>query len=358
MYIHLFCTESTYSYALLQCLKNDIDLDQHLFIFGFAFIKFKKKIFEYEERIEKRVVRLKNPLEIVKYLKLLKQSRWIYLHLLSYDPTLLFWRLNSKLISKTTWIIWGTDIYSHYKKDQNIKTRIYESLRKSIIPQFPEISAFVNQDLALINQIYNTKATFIKTMYPYPVNFELLDAVAKEKEVRDVTNVLIGNSADSTNCHEEMIDLLSVYKNDTVCIYCPLSYGGNSKYIQQIIEKGKSVFGQKFIPVTETMKPDEYARFLSNIDIALMNHRRQQALGNITALLYLGKKVYLRSDVTTFHFMTEQHIQVYDIEKLMSQSFSEFILPVDDIKKNKNHIEKVSSDEYFLSLWLKLFERH
>ena len=175
-------------------------------------------------------------------------------------------------------MLFRSDIYSHYKKDQNIKTRIYESLRKSIIPQFPEISAFVNQDLALINQIYNTKATFIKTMYPYPVNFELLDAVAKEKEVRDVTNVLIGNSADSTNCHEEMIDLLSVYKNDTVCIYCPLSYGGNSKYIQQIIEKGKSVFGQKFIPVTETMKPDEYARFLSNIDIALMNQDRKSVV--------------------------------------------------------------------------------
>jgi dTDP-N-acetylfucosamine:lipid II N-acetylfucosaminyltransferase len=358
MYIHLFSTESTYSKALLDCLKDSIELDEHLFIFGFAFIKFKKKTFQYDEKIENRVVRLKNPLMITKYIGLLNESKWIYLHLLSYDPTLLFWWCNLKLIRKSTWIIWGTDIYSYLKRNQNIKTRLYESLRKVIIPQFSEISAFVNQDLALVNQLYHTKAEFIKTMYPYPVNFDHLDAVSANDEKRNVINVMIGNSGDSTNCHEEMIDYLSAFKDEPICIYCPLSYGGSPKYIQQIINKGKNVFGDKFMPVVTTMNPQEYSHLLSTIDIALMNHPRQQALGNITALLYLGRKVYLRSDVTTYHFMQEQNIQVFDIVELKNQTYAEFIRPVGNVEVNKAAIQKISSNEYFLSLWLRLFERH
>lgn len=358
MYIHLFSTESTYSKALLDCIKDSIDLEKHLFIFGFAFIKFKKRTFQYDEKIENRVVRLSNPFAIARYIKLLKQSKWIYLHLLSYDPTLLFWRCNLKLVKKTTWIIWGTDIYSYQKKNNNIKTRIYESLRKTVIPYFPEISAYVDQDMVLINQLYHTSAEFIKTMYPYPVNFDHLDTVNSGDRKEDVINVMIGNSADATNCHEEMIDYLSHFRDKPVCIYCPLSYGGTDAYKQQIIKKGKDVFGAKFIPVLESMNPEDYSRFLSTIDIVLMNHRRQQALGNITALLYLGRKVYLRNDVTTYHFMLENNIQVFDVGNIKHQSFDEFKRPVDTANENRVAIRSISSNEYFLSLWLELFKRH
>lgn len=358
MYIHLFSTESSYSNALLQCLKGNIDMDQHWFVFGFAFIKFKKKTYQYDAEIEKQVIRLKNPLMMVKYFKLLRQSKWIYLHLLPYDPTLLFWRCNLPLVHKTTWIIWGTDIYSYLKRDQNIKTRLYEALRKRVIPEFPEISGYVDQDLDLINSLYHTNAEFIRTMYPYPVNFEHLDAVNAPKEQRKEVHVMIGNSGDNTNNHEEIINYLSRFKDEPICIYCLLSYGGSANYREEITNKGKKVFSDKFIPITAPMNPEEYSRFLASIDIALMNHQRQQALGNITALLYLGRKVYLRKAVTTFHFMSEHNIQVFDIAMLENQSFTDFIRPVEDAQQNKIAIEKISSNAYFLSLWLALFKRH
>lgn len=358
MYIHLFANESMYSYSLLQCIKDDIDLNKHLFIFGFAFIKTKKTTYEYDNLLQSRIIRLENPMQMLKWYGLLKKSDWIYLHLLSYDPTLLFWRLNGKLLKKATWIIWGTDIYSYYKKNKNLKTRLYELMRKKIIPQFPEISAYVDQDMELIKNLYKTKAHFIKTMYPYPVNFKQLDQVKKEEDVTQYTNVMIGNSADSTNCHEEMITYLSQFKEEQIRIYCPLSYGGSEDYIKRVSAKGKEVFGDKFISITETMSSEMYSKFLSGIHIALMNHRRQQALGNITALLYLGRKVYLRNDVTTYHFMSDNGIRVFDIEKIKNSSFGEFVSPVSNPEENKVLIERISSDKYFLSLWLNLFERH
>ena len=38
----------------------------------------------------------------------------------------------------------------------------------------------------------------------------------------------------------------------------------------------------------------DYLKILGKIDIAIFNHERQQAVGNITSLLGLGKKVYIK----------------------------------------------------------------
>lgn len=38
---------------------------------------------------------------------------------------------------------------------------------------------------------------------------------------------------------------------------------------------------------------EEYLGLLAKIDIAILNHKRQQAMGNITTLLGLGKKYIL-----------------------------------------------------------------
>ena len=41
------------------------------------------------------------------------------------------------------------------------------------------------------------------------------------------------------------------------------------------------------------MPYSSYISFLGSIDIGIFNNNRQQGMGNITNLLYLGKKVYL-----------------------------------------------------------------
>lgn len=54
---------------------------------------------------------------------------------------------------------------------------------------------------------------------------------------------------------------------------------------------GINLFGDNFILLTEFLSPEEYAKILANVDVAIFAHRRQQALGNILALIYIGKKV-------------------------------------------------------------------
>lgn len=68
--------------------------------------------------------------------------------------------------------------------------------------------------------------------------------------------------------------------------------------------------------MTDFMAFDEYLDFLSNIDVAIFNHERQQAMGNKITLLGLGKKVYMRSDITPWSTFSEKGIQVFDIENI------------------------------------------
>lgn len=43
-------------------------------------------------------------------------------------------------------------------------------------------------------------------------------------------------------------------------------------------------------PIVDFMDFNEYINFLSTIDIAIFNHKRQQGMGNIITLLGMGKK--------------------------------------------------------------------
>ena len=46
----------------------------------------------------------------------------------------------------------------------------------------------------------------------------------------------------------------------------------------------------------------------------MFNHKRQQAMGNTITLLGLGKKVFMRNDVTQWGFFYRNDIKVFDIE--------------------------------------------
>ena len=95
-----------------------------------------------------------------------------------------------------------------------------------------------------------------------------------------------------------------------------MSYGGNQEYIEYVIKKGKQFFGNRFIPIMEFMEPEDYFSLLKQIDVAIMNHNRAQAVGNVFALLYLGKPVFLKSETSTFKELTDLGFKLFKVEDL------------------------------------------
>jgi dTDP-N-acetylfucosamine:lipid II N-acetylfucosaminyltransferase len=113
-------------------------------------------------------------------------------------------------------------------------------------------------------------------------------------------DVLVGNSATASNNHLEALELLRDRVPDGRLIV-PLSYG-DPKVGREVAAAGARLFGERFDPLTQWMPIDEYNQRIGRCGFVIMNHRRQQAVGNIGAALYKGATVYLRRENPLFPF--------------------------------------------------------
>jgi hypothetical protein len=138
-----------------------------------------------------------------------------------------------------------------------------------------------------------------------------------------------------------VLDKLETYKQEDIKIYAPLSYG-NPDHAKRVIQEGKKRFGDKFIPLTEMIPFQEYIEFLGLIDIAIFNHKRQQAMGNTITLLGLGKKVYMRTDVTQWQFFQSHGMVVFDIE-----TFKPKPMPKESVQANSLYTKDYFSKQNY-----------
>ena len=98
---------------------------------------------------------------------------------------------------------------------------------------------------------------------------------------------------------------------ENVEIHLPLSYGNGgtdhiNDYPRMVEEYAKILFPNKVKVLKKLISKWDYDVFLSTIDIAILGAPRQNALGNIIRLLYMGKKVYLAPDNPLFYFLKEK----------------------------------------------------
>ncbi|QIZ66040.1 TDP-N-acetylfucosamine:lipid II N-acetylfucosaminyltransferase [Geobacillus subterraneus] len=279
----------------------------------------------------------------------------IFLHGLFNFKIVFLLFLQPWLLKKSNWIVWGGDLY-HYKfRKRNFKSDVQELVRRFVIKNFGAITTLVKGDYDLAKKWYGVKGDYYHGVYINPVNLEYLQKVKKiKKDNRNGINIQIGNSADPSNNHIQILDLLKKFKDENINIYAPLSYG-NHDYAKEVVHYGKELFGNKFKPLLEFLNPEEYSKYLASIDIAIFNHERQQALGNIYALLYLGKKIYIRSDISTWDYLKEQlNLNLFDIKEINNQNFVEFT-NCNNLEDNTEKIEKIFAADYIRSVWKKIF---
>lgn len=109
-------------------------------------------------------------------------------------------------------------------------------------------------------------------------------------------DILIGNSATPSNNHLDV--LLQMRGLDMIGrkIVLPLSYG-DTAYAEAVADRALSLFGADQVEILRDWMPiADYNKVLDRCGIAVMNHVRGQAMGNISSMLYRGAKVYLRPE--------------------------------------------------------------
>jgi hypothetical protein len=209
---------------------------------------------------------------------------------------------------KCYWVIWGGDLYTHVLDVRTWRWHVKELFRRILIPKLGHLLTYIPGDVKLARQWYGAKGIYHECIM-YPSNTYQSTPVILRKNSK--LNILIGNSADSSNNHAEIIDKIKKLKCSSVKIIAPLSYG-EKEYARQIAELGEREFGENFIAITNFMSHEEYLKILAGVDIAVFNHRRQQGMGNIISLLGMGKTVAIRSDVSTWEFLSDMGIVLRD----------------------------------------------
>jgi dTDP-N-acetylfucosamine:lipid II N-acetylfucosaminyltransferase len=269
-------------------------------------------------------------------------------------------------VSKTRWVIWGGDLYFDLNAEpddsnkayiKELYRRIHKHIKRSVVRNVNGFITVISRDIEFAETTYKTQKSRFGAFYPSPVNFDLLDNSindsSKYTDDRVTKTILLGNSASNTNEHYEVIDFLAqLSKEMQFQVICPLSYG-NKEYASQVDIYGRKKIGDNFVSLLTFMQPPDYAKVLLSADIAIMNHRNQEAVGTILALLYSGKKVYIRKDVSTFQWLDALGVKVFDTEILLSSpslnSIFEFTL--EDKERNKQIIKDYFSKENCIRMW-------
>lgn len=271
---------------------------------------------------------------------------------------------------KTIWLGWGYDYYDLIKgtflkeKTLNYQASMLDKhpiklksiIKALVLPKINKLKLINKIDIfsPVLYEDYLLVKQNIKNFTPMYVSWNygtLEDDLIRGFDGKSINgeNILLGNSASLTNNHLDAFELLKTLNLGSRKVITPLSYG-NLSYKNYIIEQGKIALGSAFTPLVDFMPIDDYIKTLQSCSIVVMNHLRQQALGNIVIALYLGAKVFLNKENPVYQFFISLDAFVYDIESLEFEMSSK--LTQSEIDKNRQILQnywgrKVSLDKTY-----------
>ena len=318
--------EKKFALPFVDFMINELKLSNHIFLIfsdGIEISYESKNLFVIKTSFRNNAIN-----NFLLYLKLMNNADKIILHGLPHLNLLLLFPYKWK---KTSWVIRGADLY---KRLNESKQTIFE---KIVVGSFDRHITHIEGDSILANEYYKSNAKF----YYSPM---YLSNVVETTNFR-ISNLndnnftlLLGNSLSKNNNHLAVLKKLKSHDNQLNKIICPLSYGNDLAYRDEIIDFGVKLFGERFQPLTEFMPLDRYEKILETVDIALFDHWRQEAMGVTLCLLSLGKTVYMRSTSETFISLRNRGFKVFDNQILFNQGIKR-----QDVKENLEFLEKYYS---------------
>lgn len=151
--------------------------------------------------------------------------------------------------------------------------------------------------------------------------------------VLDKNTIMIGHSGFPSGNHLDVIKKIEKYKLSDSNILIPFSYGDQS-YMKEVKPQLIS-FRSDITFLEDFMSLESYNKLLNHVKIAILNNRRQQAVGNIIALLYFGAKVFLSEENTFYRFLKSKKILVFNYEKELNNNTIQKGLTLEEIEYNR-----------------------
>ena len=305
------------------------------------------------------------PQEAVALAHNIPKSALVILH--SLNPFFIDFVLQLPKKNKVIWLCFGFEVYNdaHYFKEEELlekltrasfpnspisrKKRIKEYLRpwyriikpglelsrkekkQKAIARIDFLGSSFSEEYAQVGKLIQQRKQFFNFWY-YPLELivDVTDLIYLPKK-----NLLIGNSGYKSGNHLDVFHAIKTFSIPTDAqVIVPLNYG-ESAYIQEVLASGKKHFKTMFNPLLNFMPLHEYNTHLESVGVAILNNKRQQAVGNTIALLWFGAKVFLSNKNPFYHYLKRMGVEIYSYEtELNAKSITEF-LSLESIEKNR-----------------------
>ena len=262
---------------------------------------------------------------------------------------------------KKVWMFWGNDGYGAIRRTNYIdRCSLINSYKKSkfnfvkfaysfilenslnkkhreLIKKMDYCATWVYADFELAKKINKN----IKHLYFNYYCKELMHYEEISESDPNYMKLFLGNSADPSNNHIEALNYLSKinFKGD---IICPLSYGGTPVYIETISKLGQNFFGNRFKALIDFMPLKDYQNLVNDCGIIWMNHKRQQAAGNLLFAFFSKKIVIISQNNPLNSTFVKWNLKFFDKEilKNINEIDNENLINnrkvLDDLTINKN----------------------
>jgi dTDP-N-acetylfucosamine:lipid II N-acetylfucosaminyltransferase len=326
----------------IDLINCHFDGDSHVFVFDGGYSEKMFPIPDYPN-----VIVLRNNLQLYVLTLFFQRAEKVFFHSF-FMPNLvrlLCWP--GQRLRKAYWIIWGGDMYPD-RKDPKRRLR-----KQRIVRRLKGLVVVAKGDDEVARELYGFSGPCHLGWYPNPLQKDSLDRALAARPHNEKPVIQLNNSADESVL--EGLELLAPFAPHLQEIRVIVSYG-NLVVKDAIIETGRRLYGSKFTALTDYLPPQNYARLIVNTDIAVMLQPRQQGLGNIFGFLYCGAKVYVRSDVSTWNYLSGFGFTLFDSLTISGQTFEEFA-QMDANVRAKNHAASAPffDHAYLAESWRKIF---
>ena len=305
----------------------------------------------------------------------------IILHQLNFEFAKIINQINQSI--KIAWIAWGFDIYSLPKilpsiyapktkqfifknkpatpliwfiKKNDIARNVFYSLMGqndpyreifNAINRIDYFSTYIREDFDFFSKFYkNNKLHFIESTFSTIDQYLAGNQNLRIKE--NANSIIIGNSNTLESNYLDVIYKIREKREKLNKIFCVLSYGKNKYHRKKVISEGRKNLRDKFQPLTVFISREQYIEMLQSCSTGIFFHYRQQAMGNIIALLYMGARVYLSEKNPTFHFFLRNGIVVNSFENEFNTYLNEK-LSLEDTDNNRNKLDLIFQKEKVIS---------
>lgn len=332
-FLHIILPSKRMMNTYVKMIRDHFDKEEHAFLFlNRCVTPEDRKLFAYGNMLE--IPQTKNRIrQVWELYKILRSYDCIIWHGMIYDwkKALTIFLLQRQL-KKSVWIIRGIDLYNYRMMGNSTISKALNYINYRIRKMVPRVVTIFPTDEAVYHEEFGYDSQCFQAFYPIGAeSFEEMDHMAygRSRENGKIW-ILNGNNAYTFNRHIEALQKLLKFRRKKIDIIVPLSYGNDwinsaKNYKQSIRDFLEENFTGKFHILLGLMPVEQYNEMLANIDVAIINSNRQNALGNILRLLYTGCKVYLAKDNPVYDYFRSQGVPVHAVEDIDNEDFEQFV---------------------------------